>query len=779
MLIKYPSNLISTFFLLSVLLFPACKTVEEKEADRLASSLIPLPIKQEMERGYIVFPMIIRAGQDTSSRMENLTRYLAQTLLERYKLKMHISHFNQDTGISAIHLSVDNGLSTGHEGYIMKVDQDGIAISSQGYAGIFYGIQTLLQLLPSQGIGTKEPGKILIRRMTIEDYPRFSWRGMHLDVSRHFFPKEFIKKYIDILAMHKMNIFHWHLTDDQGWRIQIKKYPKLTEVGAWREDTRDRPWDYRQYPVKPGKPVYGGYYTQDDIREIVQYACERYVTIVPEIEMPGHSWAALYAYPYLSCSGKPFFVSPDVPFEFTDPYCAGKEETFRFLEDVLTEIIELFPSENIHIGGDECKKSPWEKCPKCRVRMQKEGLASGEELQSYFIRRVEKFLLSKGKKLVGWDEILEGGLAPEATVMSWRGEEGGIQAARQGHDAIMTPAEVLYFSRKQDEEPMLAEEDGFYALRNVYLYDPQPSILSESEAKHILGAQGCLWTEETQTPAIAEYKILPRLCALAEITWTAKERKNYANFLARLFYHYGRLDFLGANYYVPVPGGFGNQSFLGSSTTVTIKVPSGGYLVRYTINGKIPDSTSAIYRQPFQVRNYDTLRAAVFLPSGKHSRVRTAVFRSLALKQPAHVVPGKPGIAVTAFSGDIVTLDSFKTLRKGASFILDSISIPEIAAKDTFGLQFDGFIKIAEDGLYTFYLASDDGSCLWVADSLIVNADGIHGPSEESGTIGLAKGYHPLRLQYFERFHGESLILKFSGPGIRKKLVPKEILWHE
>ena len=765
-------------FLLLSLLVSACRSPEKKMADQLASSLIPVPVKQDFNRGYIVLPSFIRISPDTSSEMIRLGRYLAETMQEKYNIHLNVSGNKPDTASTSVHLLIDPGMANGKEAYNLKVNEQGVTIASSTCNGVFYGIQTLLQLtpVPEMNKGNQEP--IWLRKMTIEDYPRFTWRGMHLDVSRHFFPKEFIKKYIDLLAMHKMNVFHWHLTDDQGWRIEIKKYPKLTELGAWREDTRDSPWDYGQHPVVPGKPVYGGFYTQDEIREIVQYARERYVTIVPEIEMPGHSWAALYAYPYLSCSGKPFFIAPGVPFEFTDPYCAGNEETFRFLEDVLTEVAELFPSPYIHVGGDECKKTPWEKCPKCRLRMQREHLSGVEELQSYFIRRIEKILVARGKKLIGWDEILEGGLAPEATVMSWRGEEGGIQAARQGHDAVMTPASVLYLSRPQDEESRLVSEDGFYAIREVYSYDPVPSVLTKEEARHILGAQGCLWTEETQTPEAAGYKILPRLCALSEISWSPKENKNYPQFLKRMFCHYRRLDLLEMNYYVPVPAGFGNQAFLGSSTTVSVQVPPGGYTVRYTINGEDPDTTSDVYTHPFQVHSNDTVRAAVFLPSGKHSRVRTAVFRSLPPKPPTEAGNLQPGILVTLFTGDIITLDSFDRMKQVSSFPMDSIAIPGSAPKDTFGLLFNGFIQVSADGLYTFFMASDDGSRLWVADTLLINADGIHGPSEESGTIALRKGFHPFRLQYFERFYGESLMLQMQGPDSKKRNLSKGMLWH-
>jgi hexosaminidase len=324
-----------------------------------------------------------------------------------------------------ISLATDTSREWKPEEYLLTVEKKKVTLTAGTAGGLFRGIQTLRQLFPPQIFGTEpvESVKWLAPCVTVSDYPRFEWRGMHLDVSRHFFDKDYIKRYIDILAMHRMNVFHWHLVDDQGWRIEIKKYPKLTEVGAWRVDREDKPWDSRE-PQKPGeKATYGGFYTQDEIREIVAYAAEKHITVVPEIEMPAHVGSALAAYPEYSCTGGPFTVPPGGVWPITDIYCAGKEETFAFLEDILTEVMELFPSEYIHIGGDEADKTEWKRCPDCQARIRNEGLKDEHELQSYFVKRIERFLNSRGRKLIGWDEILQGGLAPEATVMSWQGFE--------------------------------------------------------------------------------------------------------------------------------------------------------------------------------------------------------------------------------------------------------------------------------------------------------------------------------------------------------------------
>jgi len=366
-------------------------------------------------------------------------------------------------------------------------------------------------------------------------FTRFAWRGMHLDVSRHFFPKEFIKTYIDLIAMHKMNVFHWHLTDDNGWRIEIKKYPKLTSVSAWRVDREDQTWR-EVTPPKPGeKATYGGFYTQEDIREIVKYASERQVMILPEIEMPGHTSEVFAAYPSLSCSGKKMYVRPGSYWPNEDIFCAGNDSVFVFLEDVLDEVMELFPGPYIHIGGDEADKTNWKKCPKCRQRMKDEHLNNEDELQSWFIKRMENYLVAHGKKLIGWDEILEGGLAPEATVMSWRGIAGGVASARQGHDAVMSPGTHCYFDHYQADPEFEPEAiGGFTTLKKVYSYEPVPEELTPDEARHILGAQGNVWTEFIPAPEHAEYMAVPRMTALAEVVWSPDSKRNWEDFRERL-----------------------------------------------------------------------------------------------------------------------------------------------------------------------------------------------------------------------------------------------------
>ena len=445
-----------------------------------------------------------------------------------------------------------NSKIANNEGYKLTVKKNSIFIEAKNPEGIFYGIQTIRQLMPAEinKMGLAQGVKWVVPCVEIEDAPRFAYRGLHLDVCRHFFPVDFIKSYIDWLAYHKINTFHWHLTDDQGWRIEIKKYPKLAERAAWRCRTLEGAYKYEPCDRKWDNTIYGGIYTQEEIKEVVAYATKRFVNIIPEIEMPGHAVAALAAYPNLGCSGGPYEVE-GLWGIFEDIFCT-KDETFTFLEDVLTEVIDLFPSKLIHIGGDEAPKTRWERCHACQTRMKEEGLKDEHELQSYFIKRIEKFVESKGRSIMGWDEILEGGLAPNATVMSWRGEKGGIEAAKQKHYAVMTPNTYVYFDyyqvyeKDRDKEPHSI--GGEVPIDKVYQFDPMPKDLEPEFQKYILGGQANMWTEYMKSPSHVAYMAYPRVAALAECVWSSPARKNYDDFIKRLTNLVKHYDQLGINY---------------------------------------------------------------------------------------------------------------------------------------------------------------------------------------------------------------------------------------
>ena len=484
----------------------------------LAQSVIPVPLKMEQGTG----SFLLSEKTKLYTNLQGGEAELWENYLKALPVQLKEARMKDRKQMLFLLITPKTPQLPSPESYTLSVTPQRIEIRATSGAGLFYGMQTLLQLMQPAGTGSYS-----VASVEIEDTPRFAYRGLMLDVSRHFSTKEFIKKQIDALAYYKINRLHLHLTDAAGWRLEIKKYPLLTDFAAWRTDPTWKKWwnggrKYLRYD-EPGAS--GGYYTQDDIREILEYARQHYITVIPEIEMPSHSEEVLAAYPQLSCSGEPYKNSD---------FCVGNEETFTFLENVLTEVMELFPSEYIHVGGDEAGKSAWKTCPKCQKRMKDEHLANVDELQSYLIHRIEKFLNNHGRRLLGWDEILQGGIAPNATVMSWRGEEGGIAAVTSGHHAIMTPGAYCYLDSYQDAPYSQPEAIGGYLpLKKVYAYDPVPASLTAEQAKLVYGVQGNLWVEYIPTPEHVEYMIYPRMLALAEVAWSAPERKSWPDFHTR------------------------------------------------------------------------------------------------------------------------------------------------------------------------------------------------------------------------------------------------------
>ena len=524
-----------------------CKSGSAPEPDKTLA-IIPAPVSIQGLKGDFVISektRIILAPADDETKLA--ADFLANLVRNSTGISLSIGEGKRPAK-GSIFMTLDTAIEN-NEGYELTVTHKKVIVRGGSAAGLFYAVQTMRQLMPAEveSPSIVEGLVLAIPACEIKDEPEFGYRGMHLDVGRHMFPIAYIKRYIDMIALHKMNRFHWHLTEDQGWRIEISKYPNLTTTGAYRKETLvghggRRPFEF------DGKP-YGGFYTKDEVKEIVEYARSKFITVIPEIEMPGHAIAALASYPELGCTGVPYEVQTKWGV-FDDVFCAGKEETFSFLEDVLTEVMELFPSEYIHIGGDECPKTRWEKCPLCQKRMKEEGLKDEHELQSYFIQRIGKFVLSKGRKIIGWDEILEGGLAPEATVMSWRGTTGGIEAARQKHDVIMTPSTYVYLDYYQCEpqgEPLAI--GGYLPLEKVYSYNPMPEELTPEEQKYILGVQGNLWSEYLKTPDQMEYMAYPRMFAVAETGWTPNRLKDFEDFLARIEVLKKRYDTIGINYF--------------------------------------------------------------------------------------------------------------------------------------------------------------------------------------------------------------------------------------
>lgn len=496
------------------------------------------------------------------------------------------------------------------EGYQLEIDEAGVRLTAKTETGLFYGKQTLLQLLTPNGLPY----------VKINDQPRFPYRGLHLDVSRHFFDKEEVKKLMNVMSYYKLNTLHLHLTDAGGWRLQIDKYPKLTQEGAFRTQSDWREWwdngKDRQYLKEGTEGAYGGYYTKDDIRDMLAYAAEKHITIIPEIEFPAHSDEVFVAYPELCCAGKSH-TSGD--------FCIGNPKTFEFMENVLTEVIELFPSEYIHIGGDEAGKNTWKTCPKCQALMKKEKLANVDELQSYMIRKAEEFLNSKGRRLIGWDEILEGGLAPEATVMSWRGEAAGFKSARMGHDVIMTPGNYMYFDFYQaDPRYQPVAIGGYTPIRKVYNYNPIPQdSLTAEEAKHFLGVQANTWTEYIPTPEHLEYMMFPRALAVAEIGWTPQEKRDWQDFKPRVNAHIPVLQQMGLN---PFP--LSNElefdmvvDTIQKEIRVTMDAEKYPAEIHYTTDGSTPTASSPIYQEPIVVKDSAKIVAGIFVNGQLQDRV--------------------------------------------------------------------------------------------------------------------------------------------------------------
>lgn len=513
-------------------------------------SIIPQPVKMVVEKGNFTInnkTQILLAG----TGLEKSADFLNDFLQQFYGFKLKI--IKKDDFKNNIVLNYDkiNNPITG--AYHMHVNKDGVYITGGNAAGTFYGVQSLIQLLP-----TEKEQNLPVPFVQIEDQPRFAYRGMHLDVGRHFFPASYVKKYIDFIAMHKMNTFQWHLTEDQGWRIEIKKYPKLTTVGGFRNGTI-----VGHFPGKSNDGIRdGGFYTQDEIKEVVKYAADRYVTIIPEIELPGHASAAIAAYPQLSCfpdsSTKHPAKSPwagttegkqvQQTWGVFEDVFAPTDYTFNFLQDVLDEVLQLFPSKYIHIGGDECPKTAWKKSAFCQQMIKDKNLKDEHGLQSYFIQRIEKYLNGKGRQIIGWDEILEGGLAPNAAVMSWRGETGGIAAAKQKHEVIMTPTTYVYFDYSQTKPEDSLTIGGYLPLKDVYNYEPIPKQLSKDDEKYVIGAQANLWTEYVANTKKLEYMLFPRMTALSEVLWSPKEAKDWDKFEIKLATQFKRYDFWNWNY---------------------------------------------------------------------------------------------------------------------------------------------------------------------------------------------------------------------------------------
>ena len=614
----------------------ACLALSVKAQTDANLGIIPAPVSLEKKSGFFKLDktvVLISNETANAATADMLNAFIAQK--GGFALRTAKTAGNDH----AIVLSSAGADKLPAEGYELQVSGTTVTITGKG-AGLFYGVQSLMQMMPE-----KKGQEIDVPASTIKDYPRFKYRGMHLDVGRHTFPVSFIKKYIDLMAQYKLNNFHWHLTEDQGWRIEIKKYPKLTSVGSVRAGTI-----IGHHPgVATDNTPYKGFYTQDEVKEVVAYAAKKFINVIPEIELPGHSSAAIAAYPQLSCfPDRDTYIDPKAPWSGSrkgkqlqqtwgvfDDVFAPTEYTFGFLEDVLDEVIALFPSKYIHIGGDESPKEYWKESPFCQQLIKDKGLKDEHGLQSYFIQRIEKYINSKGRSIIGWDEILEGGLAPNATVMSWRGIEGGIAAAKLNHDVIMTPgSNGLYVDHAQSKSPdEPVNIGGASPYTKIYAYDPVPEELPAEQKKFIMGVQANLWTEYVENTAKVEYQILPRIFALSEIAWSPLDRKDLKNFSEeRVPVHLAKLDQTNTNYWVPTPIGQSDQELSGENITLNLKVPVTGAKIYYTLDGTRPSLVSNQLISPFKIAipagQKLTLKTVVITPKGKQSVVTETVLNN-------------------------------------------------------------------------------------------------------------------------------------------------------
>lgn len=617
----------------SLILFASTSIVTMAQTD-VNMGIIPVPVSIEKKTGDFKLDktVVLVSSEAGNARMADLLNAAIVTKAG-YALREVKS---AGSGEKAIVLTSAGADKLPHEGYRIDINDKKILITGKG-AGLFYAVQSMLQLLPE-----KKNDQLVIAAATINDYPRFKYRGMHLDVGRHMFPVAFIKRYIDLMSQYKLNNFHWHLTEDQGWRIEIKKYPKLTTVGATRNGTIIG----RHPGIATDNEVYKGFYSQNEVKEVVAYAADRFINVIPEIELPGHSSAAIAAYPELSCfPERDTFVGETTPWSgprtgkqvqqqwgvFDDVFVPS-ENTFKFLENVFDEVIALFPSKYIHIGGDESPKEYWKQSEFCQKLIKQLGIKDEHELQSYFIQRIEKYLNGKGRSIIGWDEILEGGLAPNATVMSWRGTEGGIAAAKQNHDVIMTPGnQGLYLDHRQSDSPDEPTNIGGLApYSKSYAYDPVPKDLPADQQKYILGVQANVWTEYLKTPAKVEYHIMPRMLSLSEIAWSPVERKNFKNFSEeRVPVHLAKLDKTNTNYWVPTPLGQDEKVLKGGEFNIVLKAPIPGSKIYYTLDLSRPSENGNLYNGPVKVvvpkGQKRVLKTIVITAGGKRSVVNETV----------------------------------------------------------------------------------------------------------------------------------------------------------
>lgn len=731
-------------------------------------SLIPYPTEIHLNKGYFVLSKNTQIINEDKNLFEH-EKALLKSILESATKDIK-SESNQNNIIRIQYSTlVDND-----EGYTLNILPEEISIGAKTSAGVFYAIQTIRQLMLLQ---SQTNDIVKLPALNIIDKPAFEWRGNMIDVSRHFFSIEYLKKHIDRLAFYKMNKLHLHLTDDQGWRIEIKKYPELTQQGALRtfngqdsacikksEENIDFQIDPRYITTNNGKETYGGFFTQDEIKDLIAYAKERHIEIIPEIDMPGHMMAAINIYPDLTDSDYKGWGKL-----FSTPLCACKEEAYTFVENILSEIMELFPSKYIHIGADEVDKTTWENSELCKKLTERENIKTLNEIQSYFVHRVHDFVKSKNKIVIGWDEVLEGGINEDITIMYWRGWESNapLKAVTNGNEVIMSPTNPLYFDYLPDRS----------SLRSVYNMNVVYDNIPPDKAYLIKGAQANLWTEMVPTESRSEFQMFPRITALAERVWTNKDLfEDYSN---RLTDHYPIMDQMNIKYRLPDLTGFALESVYIGETEFDVKSPLKNMNIHYTTNGSIPSKNSPILTKPLKISEPSTLKFALFSPNSAKGDIYTVNYKKTTYAKPVKI---DTKALQTGLTCDFFNQPVDKTTKiKGdpdKKFIVNNLLVPAEAKVPTFGLKFDGYINVPETGIYSFYFTCDDSGILYIADRLVVDNEGPHSPVEKSGQVTLEKGLHKFHLDFVEGGGGYTLYMQYSLNNGEVKDIPNSWFVH-
>ena len=743
-------------FTLGIAFMTACNDAPPIIKD---ASILPIPVSLTQDTTCFVLPNSTTIGINHPD-LRPAAEYLASILSPAtgYKFKISEGQGNINLGIGSMEGTED--------AYTLVSNPESVNITGNTYRGVIAGIQSLRQLFPAEIESDKKVSGMSwgIPSVQIQDAPRFGWRGLMLDVSRHFYSKEEVMEFLDLMALYKLNKFHWHLTDDQGWRLEIKKYPLLTEKGAWRKFNnhdhdcikyaaeQDNP-DYEiptdKIQIVEGDTLYGGFYTQEDVKEVIAYAQVRGIDIIPELDMPGHMLAAVSNYDGISCFEETGWGST-----FSSPVCPGKDSALEFCKNVYTELIELFPYEYVHIGGDEVEKTNWKKCPDCQARMKEHSLKTEEELQAWFIHEMEKFFNSKGKKMIGWDEIIEGGLSETATVMWWRSwaKLAPSQTTGQGNDLIFTPNAPFYLDYAQDKKSVL----------NIYHYDPMKEVPDADKQHLVKGVQGNIWCEWIPSRERMHYMAAPRMLAIAELGWSANDRKDWTDFQTRMADQFGRLNVMDIQYRIPDLEGFMKKNvFIGEKKVViTCLDPSAS--IHYTTDGSTPTLESPKYDGNLVLTETTELTLRVFRPTGKRSDIVKAYFEKTEYSPATTAAPSNPGLKATWYDFKGKTCAEIASAPVKKTYRVEDVTIPRDVRSYIIGLTYKGYINIPEDGIYSFLLSSDDGSMLYIDGKQVIDNDGLHAPGEVTGQAALKQGYHPIEVQYFDH-GGGSINLKVCG----------------